>query len=121
MAKVKIVQIATAGAGCIDGTEFQESYLDDKGRVWYQGKDGWTQLELPDEPGITEHTTIPRREKIAELVKKRLDEYQQYWNPITMKFEIDKGTPNEWICSSSELIADIRKSVKDELAEEGKP
>jgi hypothetical protein len=66
MAKVKIVQIAVA----MNDQDTSLSYLDDKGRVWYDGghlencpidennTDGtkmrwvteWKQVDLPDEP-----------------------------------------------------------------------
>lgn len=67
MAAIKVVQIALASAGSIDGTEERAEYLDDQGRVWFQEskwvyppgatdkKDRtlvteWKQLELPEEP-----------------------------------------------------------------------
>lgn len=68
MAKIKVIQIAMAaspdGAG---GSDSYAEYLDDQGRVWYQGgkwvyPEGsvseqertwqveWFQVELPEEP-----------------------------------------------------------------------
>lgn len=62
MSKVKIVQIALSESEDTSRAE----YLDDKGRVWYDGgrvviddahpstrrwQSEWKQLELPDEPG----------------------------------------------------------------------
>lgn len=68
MPKIKVIQIALAAAGDgLGGSDTQAEYLDDQGRVWYQGgkwvypegstseKDRtwqaeWHQLELPEDP-----------------------------------------------------------------------
>lgn len=54
MHKIFVKQIAIAGAGNLEGLEFQELYLDNYGRVWYQVKEGeqtvWRQLDLPEDP-----------------------------------------------------------------------
>lgn len=69
MTKIKVVQIAMAGAGDGAGsTEWDFHYLDDKGRVWYDGghiekydkkSDNsyktrwiteWKQIDLPNDP-----------------------------------------------------------------------
>lgn len=53
-----------------------------------------------------------RQAAIDSEIRRRVAEYQKFWNPKTGKFEIDKGTENEWICTVDELYADVRKSVE---------
>lgn len=47
MNKIRVVQMMAVASG----DEQDWRYLDDKGRVWYQGLSGdWYQLPMPNEP-----------------------------------------------------------------------
>jgi hypothetical protein len=60
-----------------------------------------------------------RQDRINNEVGRRIEEdYRKFWNSDTARFEIDKGTENEWIATEDELYDDVRRSVEDELTEE---
>lgn len=57
---------------------------------------------------------VPLGEVLDSKVYERLQEYLQYWNPETEKYEIELGTVSEWVCTYQELIADIKKGIEEE-------
>lgn len=65
-------------------------------------------------PGVFAETPGRSQEDIDAEVGRRVDEYRKYWNAESGKFEIDVGTPSEWICTEDELYDDVRKSVEQE-------
>lgn len=58
---------------------------------------------------------IDRKSLVDAEVKKRMAEYQKYWNAESGTYEIEVGTKAEWICTEIELYDDIREAVENDL------
>ena len=59
---------------------------------------------------------VPAEDKsIYDLVQQRIKEiYAQYWNDEKRVYEIEVGTPNEWVATKQELFDDVERAIKFE-------
>lgn len=59
---------------------------------------------------------VPTEDKsIYDLVQQRIKEvYAQYWNDKKRVYEIEVGTPNEWVATKQELFDDVERAIKFE-------